>query len=83
MNKSDLIQKVADNTGQTKAQAKANVEVVLNAIQDGVTVTGKVSLQGFGNFTTVTRKARVGRNPQTGAAIEIAEKTVVKFKPQF
>ncbi len=83
MNKSELIKQVASNTGQTNAQAKVAVESVLNAIQSAVITEGKVSLLGFGNFSTTVRKARIGRNPSTGAAIEIAEKTVVKFKPQF
>lgn len=83
MNKSDLISNVAEQQGLTKTQAKAIVESVLDNIKSGVEVNGKVSLLGFGNFTKTTRAARTGRNPQTGAPINIAEKQVVKFKPQF
>lgn len=83
MNKSDLTSRVAENHGLTKAQAKAIVEDVFTLISEGVKATGKASFQGFGNFTTVTRKARTGRNPQTGAEIQIPAKNVVKFKPQF
>lgn len=83
MNKSDLINKVANNNGLTKAKAKSVVEDVLTQIKEGVEQSGKVSLLGFGNFTKTTRKARVGRNPQTGGEIQIPEKNVVKFKPQF
>ncbi|MGZ9736530.1 HU family DNA-binding protein [Flavobacterium sp. GNP002] len=83
MNKSELITKVADNNAITKIQARAIVEDVFTQISEAVKVTGKASFLGFGNFSTTERKARVGRNPQTGAPIEIAAKTVVKFKAQF
>ena len=80
MNKGELIDHIADSAGITKAQATD----ALNAVVSGVTKTmkkgGKVSLIGFGTFSTSKRKARTGRNPRTGEAIKIAAKTLVKFK---
>lgn len=83
MNKSELIAKVASNNGITQAVAKTIVNDVFTQIEEAVKQKGKVSLLGFGNFSTAERKARTGRNPQTGAPLEIPAKTVVKFKAQF
>lgn len=80
MNKGDLIDHMAESAGITKAQATD----ALNALTSGVTNTlkkgDKVSLVGFGTFSSSHRAARTGRNPQTGAEIKIAARTVVKFK---
>ncbi len=80
MNKGDLIDHMAESAGITKAQATD----ALNALTGGVTNTlkkgDKVSLVGFGTFSSSRRAARTGRNPQTGAEIKIAARTVVKFK---
>ncbi|MGC6414183.1 MAG: HU family DNA-binding protein [Bacteroidia bacterium] len=81
MNKSDLIGKMAADAGITKTQA----QTALNSFVDGTTSAlksgDKVILVGFGTFSTSERGARKGRNPQTGAEINIPAKTVVKFKP--
>ena len=77
----DLVEVVANNTNVSKKQAKDNVTAVIEAIQQGLAKDGKVQIREFGTFKVVTRKAREGRNPQTGAAIQIAEKQVVKFTP--
>lgn len=81
MTKTELIEQMAQEAGVTKTDA----EKVLNAFIDGVTKTlkkkdGKVTLVGFGTFSKVHRKARTGRNPQTGEAIKIKASTAVKFK---
>ena len=80
MNKGDLISAIAAAASITKAQATD----ALNATLDSVTATlkggGKVTLVGFGSFSTTTRKSRKGRNPKTGESILIPEKKVVKFK---
>jgi DNA-binding protein HU-beta len=81
MTKAELIDQMAKDAGITKAAA----EKALASFLDGVTKTlkkkdGKVTLVGFGTFSTAKRKARTGRNPQTGAAIKIKAKKVVKFK---
>jgi DNA-binding protein HU-beta len=81
MNRSDLIAKMAASAGISKAAA----ERALNAFVDGVgsALRGgdKVSLVGFGTFSVSHRAARVGRNPRTGAVIQIAASKVPKFKP--
>ena len=81
MNKGDLITRVADDAGVSKAQATAAVDSVFDAIQRSLKKGDKASFVGFGTFSTTDRKARDGRNPATGATIKIAAKTVVKFKP--
>lgn len=83
MNKAELIEVISNEAGITKAKAKEVLEVTLGSIQQGINKSGKVTLKGFGNFTKTARKARTGRNPQTGEAIEIPAKEVVKFKAQF
>ena len=81
MNKGDLINKIAEDSNLSKAQAGDALNSVLSAVSDTLKDGKKVTLVGFGTFSTSERKARTGRNPQTGAEIAIAAKTVVKFKP--
>ena len=79
MNKADLIEKIAKDAGVSKVQA----DMAINSVLDGVLTTlkkgGNVTLVGFGTFSVGSRKARTGRNPQTGAAIKIAARKVPKF----
>jgi DNA-binding protein HU-beta len=81
MNKGDLIDKIAGDAQVSRAQAGA----ALNSLVDGITSTlrkgDRVTLVGFGTFSTSQRKARTGRNPQTGAPLKIAAKKVAKFAP--
>ncbi len=82
MTKAELVEKIAKEADISKVAAAA----ALNSFMDGVVKTlkkkdGKVTLVGFGTFTKVRRKARTGRNPQTGAPIKIKARNVVKFKP--
>jgi len=82
MTKAELVEKMADDAGISKVAAAA----ALNSFMEGVTKAlkkknGKVTLVGFGTFLKVRRKARKGRNPQTGAAIKIKASNVVKFRP--
>lgn len=81
MSKSALSKSIREATGCTVAQADAAVEAVLSTIVDGVKTEGKFGVLGFGNFTKSERAARQGRNPQTGATIEIAASTSIKFSP--
>ena len=81
MNKGDLINRVAEDANISKAQATDAVNSVLGCIGDTLKGGKKVSLVGFGTFSTTHRKARTGRNPKTGEALQIAAKNVVKFKP--
>lgn len=80
MNKGDLINAVADAAGISKAQAGDAVNAVFDNIEKTLKNGGKASFVGFGTFSTSRRNAREGRNPLTGATIQIAAKTMVKFK---
>lgn len=83
MTKSDLILGVAENSNVTKAEAKKQVEAVLQVIKEKTLESKKLVILGFGTFSQTERKARAGRNPQTGEAIEIPAKVVTKFKGSF
>lgn len=80
MNKTQLIEAMASGAGLSKADAKRALESFIAATGDALKSGDKVSLVGFGTFGISERSARTGRNPQTGAAIKIAAKKVVKFK---
>ena len=80
MNKTELINAIAENAGLAKTDAKKALEATLTAITDAICKGDKVSLIGFGTFAVNERPARTGVNPATGAKIEIAAKKVVKFK---
>lgn len=81
MNRSGLVESVEDATGLDKRQAEAAVKAVVDAVIGEIKSGGKVSIFGFGTFTPTSRAARVGRNPQTGAAVNIAASTGVRFAP--
>jgi len=81
MNKGDLINKIAESADISKAQAGDALNAVLDGIESALKSGDKVTLIGFGTFSVSRRDARTGRNPQTGATIQIAAKNVVKFKP--
>ena len=80
MNKGDLINKVSEVIG-SKKNAQAAVDCTIKAITEALSGNDSVTLVGFGTFKTANRKARKGRNPQTGQEINIAEKNVPKFIP--
>ena len=80
MNKTDLIEGMAENAGITKAAAKKALESLLIDIEGALQKGKRVSLVGFGSWSVTRRAARDGRNPQTGATIKIKAKNVVKFK---
>lgn len=81
MNQADLIAHVADAAGLSKADAGKAVEAVLGAVSDELTAGKEVRLNGFGIFSTADRAAREGRNPQTGATVQIAASKAAKFAP--
>lgn len=80
MTKEELIGVMADGAGITKVAAADALEAYIAAVTKELKKSGKLGLVGFGTFSVVKRKAREGRNPQTGKAIKIPAKKVVKFK---
>lgn len=81
MNKQELISKIAKDAGMTKNSAAAAVETVLGEITRSLKKGEAITFVGFGTFKTAQRKARVARNPQTGAQIKIPKRRVVRFTP--
>ncbi|MBW1615368.1 MAG: HU family DNA-binding protein [Deltaproteobacteria bacterium] len=82
MTKAELIEKVAKDAEISKTAATAALNSFIGGIMQALKKKdGKVTLVGFGTFAKVRRKARNGRNPQTGETIKIKAKNVVKFKP--
>ena len=80
MTKAELIGVIAGGAGITKAAAAKALEAYVDTVAKELKKNGKLGLVGFGTFAVVKRKAREGRNPQTGKAIKIPAKKVVKFK---
>lgn len=82
MTKTELVKAMAADSGISVAQAKSALDSFVENITSALKVkNGKVTLVGFGTFFKTRRKARNGRNPQTGAPIKIKAANVVKFKP--
>lgn len=80
MNKSDLINAIAEKSGLTKADSKAALEAAVEAISAALAAGEKVALVGFGTFSVAEKAARTGINPRTKETIEIAAHKAVKFK---
>lgn len=80
MTKAELVSAMAGGAGITKAAAALALETYVATIAKELKKNGKIGLVGFGTFSVVKRKAREGRNPQTGKTIKIPAKKVVKFK---
>jgi DNA-binding protein HU-beta len=81
MNKSDLVDRIAEAADISKASAARALDATLEAITDSLRQAEPVALVGFGTFAVRERAARTGRNPQTGAEITIAEARIPVFKP--
>ena len=79
MNKGDLVDVIARDAAITKTQAQSALDSFVDNVQSALKGGDKVTVVGLGAFSTSNREARVGRNPQTGASIQIAAKKVVKF----
>jgi DNA-binding protein HU-beta len=80
MNKSELIEAMAEAADISKAAAGRALEGMLDAITDALKTGDQVSLVGFGTFSVKQRDARTGRNPQTGATIQIGASKIPGFK---
>ncbi len=81
MNKSELIDQIADSADISKAAASRALDAAIDGITESLKNAESVSLVGFGTFLVRERAARTGRNPQTGAPIQIAAAKVPAFKP--
>lgn len=83
ISKTNLVDSVSVNEGITKADAKRIIDSLFDAVKTEVANGNTVTVVGFGSWTTTHRPARKGRNPQTGAEIDIPAKDVVKHKVKF
>ncbi len=81
MAKADLVVKIADKAGLSKASAERALNAFLDSVEDVLVKEGKLTLTGFGTFVVETRQERQGRNPRTGAPLVIPAAKVVKFRP--
>lgn len=81
MNKKELVDIVARDTGMTKKDSRVAVDAITSNIEGALENGEKASFVGFGSFSVARRAARKGHNPQTGEPIDIPAKNVVKFKP--
>jgi DNA-binding protein HU-beta len=79
MNKRDLIAKIAQDTGATKSSAAVVVDSMLEVITRALKKGDAITFVGFGTFRTTQRRARMAKNPRTGAAIKIPRRRVVRF----
>lgn len=80
MNKTELINSIAEKAGLTKVQAKAALEAAVNTVSEQLAKGDKVALIGFGTFSVTEKTARKGINPRTKETIEIPARKAVKFK---
>lgn len=80
MNKSDLIDRVAEATGEAKTRISEIVDITIDTVQGALVKGEKVTIPGFGTFQARARKARTGRNPRTGASVKIPATTIPAFK---
>lgn len=81
MNKGQLVEKLAEKTNLTKSQAENLLDATIEIIQKTVAKGDEVKLVGFGTFSRTSRKSRTGRNPKTGAPVQIPDSKVPRFKP--
>ena len=81
MTKADIIEAVYDQIGFSKKETAEIVALVFETMKDTLAEGDKIKISGFGNFVVRDKRARPGRNPQTGEAITISERKVLTFKP--
>lgn len=80
MNKSELVEAIAHFAGSTKAETSRILDAFTATVIDALKKGDQIVLPGFGSFSTGNRAARTGRNPQTGATIQIKASRVAKFR---
>ena len=81
LTKADIVERVYKEAGFSKKEASDLVDMVFKVIKDSLSRGEKVKISGFGNFSIRDKSNRVGRNPQTGDAMEISARRVLTFKP--
>lgn len=81
LTKADIVDRVYKEAGFSKKEAADFVDLVFKVIKDTLSRGEKVKISGFGNFSIRDKKTRMGRNPQTGNAMEISARRVLTFKP--
>ncbi len=81
MNKAQLVEKIATRTKMTKTQSEIYLDTTIAIIEDSVAQGDEVKIVGFGTFSKLKRKSRQGRNPKTGAPVEIPGGNIPRFKP--
>src|SRR4051794_33870499 len=81
MTKADIIEGVYEKVGFSKKESAEIVELVFDMVKETLERGDKIKISGFGNFQVREKKARVGRNPQTGKEIEISARRVLTFRP--
>lgn len=81
LTKADIVEALYERVGFSKKEAADLVELVFDTLKDTLSTGKKVKISGFGNFVVREKNARVGRNPQTGKAIQISARRVLTFRP--
>ncbi|MBI3019623.1 MAG: integration host factor subunit alpha [Deltaproteobacteria bacterium] len=81
MTKAELIENVYEKVGFSKKDSSDLVELIFDMIKESLSRSEKIKVSGFGNFIVRQKRARKGRNPQTGEAIEISARKVLTFRP--
>jgi integration host factor subunit alpha len=81
MTKADIVDSLYEKVGFSKKEAADLVELVFDTIKNTLANGQKIKISGFGNFVVREKRARVGRNPQTGQSIEISARRVLTFRP--
>ena len=81
LTKADLVDSIHEKIGFSKKEAADIVELIFDTIKGALTDGDKIKISGFGNFVVREKRARTGRNPQTGQSIEISARRVLTFKP--
>ena len=81
MIKSGIVKKVVDQTGITRTNAEKAVETIFSAMKAALERSDRIELRGFGVFTVKPRKTGIGRNPRTGAKVNILPGKAIRFKP--
>ena len=81
MTKVDIVENIYEKVGFSKKEVAKIVESIFDIIKDGLQQEEKIKISGFGNFIVRKKRARRGRNPQTGDDIEISPRRILTFKP--